>query len=129
MASTLTVAADAVAVLIGSTPDLAFLPPEVHSALRAGGAPATTYKGVEATHPVFLAVDPFDMQVQAVPNLYALGPLRGDNFARFAVHDGHGVAERLRGQRRHGQQTTREAVTAPPASCDDRGDDVDLSDA
>ena len=34
--------------------------------------------------------------MRAVENLYALGPLRGDNFVRFAIHDGHGVAAALR---------------------------------
>ena len=26
-----------------------------------------------------------------MPRLHALGPLRGDNFCRFAIHDGWGV--------------------------------------
>ena len=42
------------------------------------------------------------LQVRAWPSLYALGPLRGDNFVRFAVHDGHGVAAELR--RRRGEE-------------------------
>ena len=36
------------------------------------------------------------MEAEAVPSLFALGPLRGDNFARFALHDGWGVAEAIR---------------------------------
>lgn len=51
--------------------------------------------GVKSTHPTYLEVDPYSMQVKAVPGLYALGPLRGDNFARFAMHDGHGVVASL----------------------------------
>ena len=34
--------------------------------------------------------------MRAVPTLHALGPLRGDNFARFALHDGHAVADSVR---------------------------------
>ena len=36
--------------------------------------------------------------MEAVPSLFALGPLRGDNFARFAIHDGWGVAHAIRTQ-------------------------------
>ena len=95
----LTVRADAVAVLIGSSPDLSFLPASVRAALDAAGAPPDTYDGVRATHPVFVDVEPFSMEVRGVRGLYALGPLRGDNFARFAIHDGHGVAEAIRARR------------------------------
>ena len=56
---------------------------------------------VAATHPVFVDVDPYTMEAKAVPGLHALGPLRGDNFARFAIFDGLGVAGLLR-------KTTRE---------------------
>lgn len=91
-----TAAMDAVALLVGSEPDLGFLPADVQDALAAAGTPSDTSEdGVRATHPVFLGVDPFSMEVEAVPGLFALGPLRGDNFARFAIHDGHGVAEAL----------------------------------
>ena len=55
-------------------------------------------EGIKATHPVFVDVDPFSMEVEAVPSLFALGPLRGDNFARFAIHDGWGVAHAIRTQ-------------------------------
>ena len=33
-----------------------------------------------------------------MPKLHALGPLRGDNFCRFAIHDGWGVAHAIRTQ-------------------------------
>ena len=69
----------------------------MRDALAAAGRPSdTSAEGVKATHPVFVGVDPFTMEADAVPTLYALGPLRGDNFARFAVHDGFGVAHDLR---------------------------------
>ena len=71
----------------------------VHAALAASGPPADTIAGVKATHPVFLEVDPFTMEAAAVPGLFALGPLRGDNFVRFAIHDGYGVAAALRQRR------------------------------
>ena len=47
-------------------------------------------------------MEPFSMEVRGVRGLYALGPLRGDNFARFAIHDGHGVAEAIRARREAG---------------------------
>ena len=93
------VAVDAVAVLVGSAPDLSFLPRAVRDTLAAAGPPRQeSAEGIKATHPVFVDVDPFSMQVQAVPSLFALGPLRGDNFARFAIHDGWGVAHAIRTQ-------------------------------
>ena len=45
---------------------------------------------------VHLEVEPWSNEVKAVPSLYAVGPLRGDNFVRFAIHDGHGVAAAIR---------------------------------
>jgi hypothetical protein len=90
------VRADAVAVLIGSGPDLRFLPPEVLSALEAAGPPPDEHEGVKATHPVHVEVDPWSAEAKAWPTLHCLGPLRGDNFARFAIHDGYGVSEAIR---------------------------------
>ena len=93
------VAVDAVAVLVGSAPDLSFLPHAVRDTLAAAGPPRQeSAEGIKATHPVFVDVDPFSMEVEAVPSLFALGPLRGDNFARFAIHDGWGVAHAIRTQ-------------------------------
>ena len=70
----------------------------MRDALAAAGRPSdTSAEGVKATHPVFVGVDPFTMEADAVPTLHALGPLRGDNFARFAIHDGWGVAAAIRG--------------------------------
>ena len=88
--------ADSVAVLVGSDPDLGLLPPEVTEALAKAGPPPDTLGGVKATHPVFVDVDEWSCEAKAWPSLFALGPLRGDNFARFAIHDGHGVAAAVR---------------------------------
>jgi hypothetical protein len=46
----LSVAVDAVAILIGATPALDFLPPEVLAALEERGPPPNTIDGVKATH-------------------------------------------------------------------------------
>ena len=88
--------ADRVTILIGSDPDYSFLPAEVLNALAAAGKPPDTIDGVRATHEVFVDVDPYSFEARAWPGLHALGPLRGDNFVRFAIHDGHGVAAELR---------------------------------
>ena len=110
------VAVDAVAVLVGSAPDLSFLPRAVRDALAAAGPPRQeSAEGIKATHPVFVDVDPFSMQVQAVPSLFALGPLRGDNFARFAIHDGWGVAHAIRTQVEGSQQLCEREATAAAA--------------
>ena len=55
-----------VGVLIGSTPDLSFLPPSVRKVLDAAGTPPDTYDGVRATHPVFVDVEPFSMEVRVI---------------------------------------------------------------
>jgi len=111
-----TVAVDAVAVLVGSAPDLSFLPRAVRDALAAAGPPRQeSAEGVKATHPVFVGVDPFTMEVDAVPSLFALGPLRGDNFARFAIHDGWGVAQAIRTQAaQEGSQQPVDGSTCEP---------------
>lgn len=83
---------DAVAVLVGMEPDLQFLPDEVLAALKLEQKPPDVHDGVTSTHPVFVEVDPFSCEAAAWPGLYALGPLRGDNFMRFAIHDAHGAA-------------------------------------
>ena len=93
------VTADRVTILIGSDPDYSFLPAEVLNALAAAGKPPDAIDGVRATHEVFVDVDPYSFEARAWPGLHALGPLRGDNFVRFAIHDGHGVAAELRSRR------------------------------
>lgn len=67
----------AAAVLIGSQPDLSFLPPKLRNL------------GIDVNKPVDckanpLMIEPFSYRcVRAPPGLYALGPLVGDNFVRF----------------------------------------------
>ena len=103
-------------MLIGSEPDLTFLPSEVRDALAAAGPPSdTSAEGIKATHPVFVGVDPFTMEAHAVPTLHALGPLRGDNFARFAIHDGWGVAEAIRSSGPASSPSGDEALSASGA--------------
>ena len=90
-----------VAILVGSRPDLSFLSQEVRDTLeRAGPPPRENADGIRSTHEVFVDVDPWSMEAKAVPKLHALGPLRGDNFCRFAIHDGWGV---LRAMEQNGE--------------------------
>lgn len=66
-----------VAILIGSHPDLFFLPKTLKNL------------GIDPNKPVDckvnpIQIDPFSYKcVRAPPGLYALGPLVGDNFVRF----------------------------------------------
>ena len=57
----------------------------------AGPPPRENADGIRSTHEPFVDVDPWSMEAKAVQRLHALGPLRGDNFCRFAIHDGWGV--------------------------------------
>lgn len=65
-----------VAILIGSRPNLNFLPPGLGL-------------GVKPSEPVDCRSNPIDVDpythraVRAPPGMYALGPLAGDNFVRF----------------------------------------------
>lgn len=65
------------AVLIGSQPDLTFLPRKLRNL------------GVDVNKPVDckvnpIQIDPFSHKcLRSPPGLYALGPLVGDNFVRF----------------------------------------------
>jgi thioredoxin reductase len=63
-------------VLIGASPDLSFLDPSILTRLgvRAG-------EPIGRSNPV--DVDPFTCEVASVANIYAMGPLVGDNFVRF----------------------------------------------
>jgi thioredoxin reductase len=65
-----------VAVLIGTGPDLSFLP----AASRGDGER--------------IPVDPFTLRA-GTPGLYAIGPLAGDNFVRFIPGHAYGVARDL----------------------------------
>ena len=90
------VKADKVHVLIGATPQLGFC-----DGLGAEIYNETTCKksevdGVKSTHPAYVSVDPFDLSVAGdAEELYAMGPLRGDNFVRFLVGDAWAIWQRL----------------------------------
>ena len=66
-----------VAILIGSQPDLNFLPKTLRNL------------GIDANKPIDCKTNPIQIEpfsykcVRAPPGLYALGPLVGDNFVRF----------------------------------------------
>jgi thioredoxin reductase len=82
-----------VAVLIGTMPDLSFLP----ASSRGDGER--------------IPVDPFTLRA-ATPGLYALGPLAGDNFVRFIPGHAYGVARDL---------VLDRPGAAPDAASDDAG--------
>mmetsp|Transcript_72515 Transcript_72515/g.193358 ORF Transcript_72515/g.193358 Transcript_72515/m.193358 type:complete len:460 (+) Transcript_72515:17-1396(+) len=88
------VQADEVRVLVGSSPDLTFLPEGVVSPPRTRGVLTS---GDENPHEVFVDVDPGTFE--ASPGLFAVGPLRGANFVRFLVGDAFGVVSALERQK------------------------------
>jgi len=92
--------ADRVAVLIGSTPDLSFVDDAVLPSHSSGtepiADPTSAYADRVATHPVYVDTDPYTMEVRSAPGLYAVGPLRGDNFVRFLTADAWGIERHLR---------------------------------
>ena len=76
-------------VLIGSEADLRFLPQRLTSTL-----------GVKADSPIHPKLNPIDIhpysfQSDAVPSLYAVGPLVGDNFVRFVLGGALGIAHHI----------------------------------
>ena len=92
---------DRVVILIGSTPDLSFLRGDVAEALGSGETPVAAPQSAtakQATHPVYVDVDPFSMAVAGFENassLFAWGPLRGDNFVRFLVGEAWPLVQKL----------------------------------
>lgn len=83
-----------VAILIGSRPDLNFLPPGLSL-------------GVKPSEPVDcrsnpIAVDPYTHRVvKAPPGMYALGPLAGDNFVRFLQGGAVAITSHINKELRH----------------------------
>ena len=83
-----------VAILIGSHPDLNFLPPGLDL-------------GVKSLEPVDcrsnpISVDPYTHRVvRAPPGMYALGPLAGDNFVRFLQGDAVAIASHITKELQH----------------------------
>lgn len=76
------------AVLIGSQPNLSFLPKEGRCMGFHKDQPIS-YK----TNP--LAVNPFTMEVIDEPGLFAMGPLVGDNFVRFSLGGALAITQHL----------------------------------
>ena len=84
-----TISVTAVVVMIGYCTNLDYLPEEVRAHLYTDPA-----------HPVHnkknpLDVDLFSFKSEVFPNLYALGPLTGDNFVRFVFGSGLGCAQNI----------------------------------
>ena len=81
------IAVSMVTVLIGAKPDLSFLPEggnnlgEESSAINCKNNP--------------ISVDPFTMETEAEPGLFAMGPLVGDTFVRFASGGALAIAGHL----------------------------------
>ncbi|KAI1889977.1 hypothetical protein AGOR_G00168460 [Albula goreensis] len=75
-------------VLIGSNPNLSFLPNEGRDLALDSGQPVSAKRNP-------LDVDPFTYEVTKQPGLYALGPLAGDGFVRFLQGGPLGVVTSL----------------------------------
>lgn len=81
--------ASCVVVLIGSRPDLSFMPTNILRNL--GIVPGV---GIHSPHnPV--DVDPYTYQSNRYPGLYAMGPLVGDGFVRFLRGGALGIVSHL----------------------------------
>lgn len=78
-----------VVVLIGSRPDLSFLPRHILSKL--GIVPGM---GIHSQHNP-IDVDPYTYQSNHFTDLYAIGPLVGDNFVRFLRGGALGIVSHL----------------------------------
>ena len=75
-------------IAVGCQPDLSFLP------LSCQQLAIDPDKDVNCrNNPI--DVDPFTFESRRVPGLYALGPLVGDNFVRFAIGGALGVTQSL----------------------------------
>ncbi|XP_075225208.1 oxidative stress-induced growth inhibitor 1-like isoform X2 [Lycorma delicatula] len=82
-----------IAILIGSRPDLSYLPPEFQDGEKLGVIPDQPIDC--RANP--LSIDPWSHSLRCSPlGMYAVGPISGDNFVRFliggvlaVVHDIH----------------------------------------
>eukprot|EP01062_Namystynia_karyoxenos_P023253 TRINITY_DN18951_c0_g1_i2.p1 TRINITY_DN18951_c0_g1~~TRINITY_DN18951_c0_g1_i2.p1 ORF type:complete len:525 (+),score=117.81 TRINITY_DN18951_c0_g1_i2:144-1577(+) len=97
-----TLRADRVSLLVGSDPDLELLPAELRARLPPEPIMGLTKtNGDPSTHPLWVPVDPGTFEARGADGaplaagLFAVGPLRGDNFVRFVVGDAYGVLRRL----------------------------------
>ena len=86
---TVTVQVERAVIMIGYGADLDFLPEEVKIHLIQDPT-----KPVHSKHNT-LDVDLYSFRSEAFPNLYALGPLTGDNFVRFVFGSGLGCAQSI----------------------------------
>ncbi|XP_046865080.1 oxidative stress-induced growth inhibitor 2-like isoform X2 [Xenia sp. Carnegie-2017] len=84
---TMTIFASAVFILIGSKPDLSFL----QNTPPLGIDPS---KDVDCRHNP-MNINPYTYECRKVKNLFALGPLVGDNFVRFGIGGSLGIASHL----------------------------------
>ncbi|XP_036400080.1 oxidative stress-induced growth inhibitor 1-like [Megalops cyprinoides] len=84
-------------VLIGSNPNLSFLPDEGRGLALDPLQPVSAKRNP-------LDTDPFTYEVTQQPGLYALGPLAGDGFVRFLQGGALGVAASL--MRKRGSAVT-----------------------
>ncbi|CAG5130911.1 unnamed protein product, partial [Candidula unifasciata] len=78
----------AVAVMIGSRADLSFLPKEGRHLGRVPDWP------VDSKHNI-IDVDAYSYQSVREPQMFAMGPLVGDNFVRFGIGGALGIASHL----------------------------------
>ncbi|CAJ1396715.1 unnamed protein product [Effrenium voratum] len=92
-----------VALLLGALPDLGFLPRRLRRALKAAPhAAVTRTDGQISSHPQFLEVNQETLQLAdadtkevLAPNVFAAGPLRGDNFVRFLIGDAFVIRQQV----------------------------------
>uniref|UniRef100_A0A1B6I5I8 FAD/NAD(P)-binding domain-containing protein n=1 Tax=Homalodisca liturata TaxID=320908 RepID=A0A1B6I5I8_9HEMI len=85
------------AVLIGSRPDLSFLPPEFQDGQTLAVDPERTLDC--RSNPI--SVDPWSHSVSGAPvGLYAMGPLSGDNFVRFLLGGALAIASDIYSERK-----------------------------
>ena len=96
------VAASVAMVAIGNQASLDFLPEDINSTLAIDPSRPIDSKNNS------IDVDPFTSQSEKVPNLYALGPLAGDNFVRFLFGSGFACAKSI-------QKSTTAKIKSTPA--------------
>ncbi|EDV29029.1 Oxidative stress-induced growth inhibitor 2 [Trichoplax sp. H2] len=82
--------ASSVVIVIGSSPDLSFLT----DSTIAGAVQNGTYVDYNyQSNPI--KVDPYTYEVIDQPDMYAMGPLVGDNFVRFITGGAFGIASSI----------------------------------
>ncbi|GAB1601932.1 oxidative stress-induced growth inhibitor 2-like isoform X1 [Argonauta hians] len=83
-----TLNASVAVVLIGAKPNLTFLPQEGKHLGRLQD------QSIDSKHNP-IQVDPYSYESIKEPNMYAMGPLMGDNFVRFAIGGALGITNHL----------------------------------